>query len=275
MKPALALAASACGMRASMYLPVVLIVLLALGTWWLARNTPVFSTPAPEQAVKHEPDYFMRNFAVKNFDAAGLLQSEVAGAEGRHFPDTDVLEIDSARIRSFKNGQLTTATANRAYSNGDGSEVQLVGNAVVVREPVAPCGSGATPRMEFRGEFLHAFLNTEQVNSHKPVTMTRGSDQFVADCAAVRQFVSGWRCCKAASRALLTPRSNTASNLLVNAHMNTHLWFLSLGRPAASARPGLAVLPGGLPPGVGSAAHHRGGKMGHSPKHQRKQLRYL
>jgi lipopolysaccharide export system protein LptC len=166
---------------ASIYLPVVLIVLLALGTWWLARNTPVFGTPTTEQPAKHEPDYFMRNFAVKNFDATGLLQSEVAGVEGRHFPDTEVLEIDSARIRSFKQGQLTTATANRAYSNADGSEVQLVGNAVVVRESTPDAKGGALPRLEFRGEFLHAFLNTEKIKSHKPVTITRGGDQFVAD----------------------------------------------------------------------------------------------
>lgn len=165
----------------SMYLPIAMIVLLALGTWWLARNTPVFAPSAPEAAPKHEPDYFMRNFAVKNFDAAGLLKSEVAGTEARHFPDTDVLEIDAARIRSFKDGRLTTATAKRAYSNGDGSEVQLVGNAVVVREASKDASGAVLPRLEFRGEFLHTFLNTEQVKSHKPVTLIRGQDQFVAD----------------------------------------------------------------------------------------------
>ncbi len=165
----------------SMYLPIAMIVVLALGTWWLARNTPVFSPSAPEAPAKHEPDYFMRNFAVKNFDAAGLLKSEVAGAEARHFPDTDVLEIDAARIRSFKEGRLTTATANRAYSNGDGSEVQLVGNAVVVREAGKDASGTAFPRLEFRGEFLHTFLNTEQVKSHKPVVLIRDKDRFEAD----------------------------------------------------------------------------------------------
>jgi lipopolysaccharide export system protein LptC len=165
----------------SMYLPIAMIVVLALGTWWLARNTPVFAPSAPEAAAKHEPDYFMRNFAVKNFDAIGALKSEVAGAEARHFPDTDVLEIDKARIRSFKDGRLTTATANRAYSNGDGSEVQLVGNAVVVREASKDTSGAVFQRLEFRGEFLHTFLNTEQIKSHKPVTLIRGQDQFVAD----------------------------------------------------------------------------------------------
>jgi lipopolysaccharide export system protein LptC len=167
--------------RITLYLPVVIIVLLALGTWWLARNTPVFAPPTAEAPPKHEPDYYMRNFAVKNFDATGVLSSEVAGQEARHFADTDVLEIDSARIRSFKAGRYTTATATRAYRNGDGSELQLVGNAVVVREAGPDAQGKQMPRMEFRGEFLHAFLNTEQIKSHKPVTITRGSDQFTAD----------------------------------------------------------------------------------------------
>jgi lipopolysaccharide export system protein LptC len=35
--------------------------------------------------------------------------------------------------------------------------------------------------MEFRGEFLHAFVNTERVKSHKPVTLIRGNDQVTAD----------------------------------------------------------------------------------------------
>ncbi len=163
------------------YLPVVFIVLLALGTWWLARNTPGLAGPTAMPAVKHEPDYFMRNFAVRSFDAAGQLKSELAGQEGRHYPDTQVLEIDGARIRSFAQGQLTTATAHRAYANADGSEVQLVGNARVVRESGKDAAGNAQPRMELRGEFLHAFLNTEKVQSHQPVTIIRGRDQFVAD----------------------------------------------------------------------------------------------
>lgn len=166
---------------ATIYLPMLIIVLLALGTWWLASNTPSAAPQAQARPVKHEADYFMRNFALKNFESTGQLKSELLGAEGRHFPDTDVLEIDDVRMRSFAKGQLTTATAKRAYSNGDGSEVQLVGNAVIVREGTTGADSSVRPRMEFRGEFLHAFRNVELVKSHKPVTIIRGTDQFVAD----------------------------------------------------------------------------------------------
>ena len=168
--------------RVSIYLPIILMGILALGTYWLASNTPIFNSPEAEKAARHEPDYFMRKFEVKTFYAAGRLKSEVIGAEARHYPDTDTLEIDKARIRSFtEDGRLTIATADRALSNGDGSEVQLFGNAIVVRDAAVDPSGNPIPRFEVRSEFLHAFLNTERVKSHLPVVMTRGSDEFTGD----------------------------------------------------------------------------------------------
>jgi lipopolysaccharide export system protein LptC len=167
---------------ATLYLPVILMGLLALGTWWLVRNTPQAAAPTAAVAPKYEPDYFMSDFSVKNFDATGRLQSEVQGRLARHFPDTDTLDIDEAQMRSLApNGYLTRATAKRALTNADGSEVQLLGNAVVTREAVASTHGQAQPRLEFRGEFLHAWPQTERVSSHQPVTISRGRDQFTAD----------------------------------------------------------------------------------------------
>ena len=166
----------------AMYMPLLLMGALALGTYWLVRNTPIFSTPEVAKEVGHEADYFMRNFTVKTFDETGMLKSEIYGAEGRHFPDTDILEIDQVRIRSIKpDGQITTATAKRAYANSDGSEVQLVGDALVLRQASQDAAGKQTPRLEFRGEFLHVFFNEERVKSHKPVVLIRGADQFTGD----------------------------------------------------------------------------------------------
>ena len=167
----------------SLYLPVMLMGMLALGTWWLVRNAPMPLLPAIDRPPLHEPDYFMKTFSVKSFDASGRLQSEIRGDEARHYPDTDTLEIDKARMRSVApNGRLTVATADRALTNADASEVQLFGNAIVTREPLpARPGEAAQPRMEFRSEFLHAYTTTERVRSDKPVIITRGNDQFTAD----------------------------------------------------------------------------------------------
>ena len=166
----------------SIYLPIILMGVMALGTYWLARNTPGFSLPDTPRPARHDPDYTMRVFSVKTFDATGRLKSEVFGTEARHYPDTDTLEIDKPRIRSYnERGELTVATAIRALSNADGSEVQLLGDAVVTRAPVRGPDGRPTPLLEFRGEFLHAFLNTERVKSHKPVVLVRGSDRFTGD----------------------------------------------------------------------------------------------
>ena len=170
---------------ATLYLPVILMGLLALGTWWLVRHAPQPGAPVVVSAPKHEPDYFMADFSVKNFDVTGRLQSEVQGSMARHYPDTDTLDIDSVQMRSMApNGRLTHATAKRALTNADGSEVQLFGRAIVIREAMVPARGRAQPRLEFRSEFLHAWPQTERVSSNQPVVITRGRDQFTADSMA-------------------------------------------------------------------------------------------
>jgi lipopolysaccharide export system protein LptC len=168
--------------RTSVYLPVILMGLMALGTYWLARNTPPLAPAEAERPATHEPDYFMRRFSVKTFDASGRLKSEVFGTEARHYPDTDTLEIDRPRIRAFNaRGELTVATARRALSNADGSEVQLHGDAIVTRDATSDADGHTRPRLEFRSEFLHAFLDGGRVKSHKPVEIKRGEHRFTAD----------------------------------------------------------------------------------------------
>lgn len=168
--------------RLSLYLPILLTGALALGTYWLVQNAPRLATPRATEAPTHEPDFFMRDFTVKNFLPSGTLRSELTGDEGRHYPDTDTLEVDRVRVRSVTpEGRVTHATADRGLSNGDGSEIQLFGNAVVTRDAVTLADGRVMPRLEFRGEFLHAFVNTERVRSHLPVTLTRGDDRFTAD----------------------------------------------------------------------------------------------
>lgn len=168
--------------RMSLYLPVLLMGVLALGTYWLVRSTPQLMQAAPAAPARHEPDYFLKNFAVRTFDESGHLKSEIFGADARHFPDTDTLEVDDVRVRSFdEGGRLTTATAKRALANGDASEVELFGNARIIREPVQVKAGKDLPRLEFRGEYLHADIKNERIKSNKPVELSRGRDTFSAD----------------------------------------------------------------------------------------------
>jgi len=156
---------------ASAYLPLLLMAILAAGTWWLVRTAPAPQARRAPSPPRHEADYVMNQFVVQRFAADGALRTQIEGTQLRHYPDDDTLEIDDARIRAIgENGAVTLASARRALANGDGSEVQLLGDARVSRP-----AEGKQEAVEFRSEFLHAFRNVEQVRSNQPVVVTQGT----------------------------------------------------------------------------------------------------
>ena len=156
----------------SSYLPLLLMALLAAGTWWLVRNTPTAPGARAPAPPSQTPDYTMTGFAITRFAPDGQVALRIAGDMLRHFPATDRLEIDGVRIRATApDGRTTDATARQAVANGDGSEIQLLGAAEVISQ--LPGGQ----RLEVRGEFLHAFLRFERLRSHLPVLVRHGGTE--------------------------------------------------------------------------------------------------
>ena len=112
------------------YLPLLVMALLALGSWWLVKNTPLAEGPRPTVAPRHEADYTMRDFSVRRFTPEGPLRAQIEGDVLRHYPDNDTLEIERPSVRAYSaDGGITLATARRALSNADATEVQLLGDA--------------------------------------------------------------------------------------------------------------------------------------------------
>ena len=153
----------------SSYLPLLMMLLLAVSTWWLIKHTPQAAGPAAAAAPREAPDYTMTGFTITRFAPDGRVVLRIAGDALRHFPATDRLEIEGVRIHAIApDGRTTDATARRALANGDGSEVQLLGGAKVISQI-----EGAEP-LEVEGEFLHAFLRFERLRSHLPVRVRQG-----------------------------------------------------------------------------------------------------
>ncbi|HET7864937.1 MAG TPA: LPS export ABC transporter periplasmic protein LptC [Burkholderiaceae bacterium] len=163
------------------YLPVVLMGLLALATWWLVKHTPL---PQPERAsmpLRHEADYEMRGFSVQRFGAEGPAHSTIEGEVLRHFPDTDTLEIEGVRVLwTDDQGRKTLATARRAVASADGSDVKLIGEAHVVRDPAPLPGAGDGGRVEFRSEYLQVLSNAQRVRTDRPVSLIQGASRLQA-----------------------------------------------------------------------------------------------
>jgi len=189
----------------STYLPLGLMALLALSTWWLVRHTPAGPGPAAPAAVRQTPDYTMTGFAVTRFDAQGRVVLRIAGDVLRHFPATDRMEVEGVRIHAIApDGRVSEATARRALANGDGSEVQLLGGAQVTSQ--LPGGD----TLLLQGEFLHAFLRFERVRSHLPVRVTRGGTELRAG-GLDYDHLQGTLQLAAPVRAHLLPRARAAA----------------------------------------------------------------
>lgn len=165
--------------RLSIYLPVLLMGGLALGSYWLVRNAPAPAAPVEARPPSHEPDYFMQRFAVRSFAADGQLLNELRGRELRHYPDTRSLEVDEARARTYNaQGRLTTLRSEWLGSNADQSVYQLRGAVQVVRDSPASAG---TPSLEFQGEALTVDDARDLITADRPVQLRRGDDRITAD----------------------------------------------------------------------------------------------
>ena len=174
-----------CGVQElfSAYLPLVLMGILALGTWWLVKNTPLPQGPTEPVPLRHEPDYQMQQFDVQRFDADGSLRMRISGNEMRHYPDTDTLEIDAVLLHSTNaDGAILIAKAERGISNADGSELQLQGGARVQRFVRDPQGvMVAAPQVDIQGEFVQIFVARERLSSNQPVLISYPGGTVRAD----------------------------------------------------------------------------------------------
>ena len=167
----------------SIYLPIVLMGLLALATYWMVQRTPVYLEPdlIPKEKT-HEVDFFMRGAVIKSFVHDGRLQNQLSGRELRHYGDGKAVEIDEPRLWvSDEQSRVMTATARWAWVRDDGSQMELKGQAVVVREPWRGPDGGVTPRQELRGDLLIVDTREEWVRSPGPVVLFSNQNRFTGD----------------------------------------------------------------------------------------------
>ncbi len=161
--------------RVVIYLPVLTMGLLALGSYWVLRSTPGPQEPAPERAATHEPDYRMRDFSVRSHGIDGSLRSELKGSEARHYPDDDSIEVDQARLRSYgTGGRITHASALRLNTDGAQSEYRLEGDVIVERDD-------ADQPLRLTGEQLRVHGDGRYLESDLPVELVRGAHRATGD----------------------------------------------------------------------------------------------
>lgn len=184
-------------------LPLVVMAVLAAGTWWLVKNAPQPEGARPEAAVRHVPDYRVERFTLERYDAQGKPTTRIEGEHARHYPDTDEFEVDTVHALFYHpDGRVTRATAREGLASGDGSKVQLMGAAHVI----SVSSHGETVNM--LGEELTAEPKIRRVSSDKPVSVRQGNTEVAADAFSYDQ-ASGLITLQGHTRAVM--RSQAAS----------------------------------------------------------------
>lgn len=160
----------------SSYFPLVVLGLLAAGTWWLARHAPKPAGESRPPALRQEPDYTAQRVLLQRFDAAGRLAVQIEGDQVRHYPATDTLEVDTVRLATTGvDGRRTLATAKQAMAAGDNSRYSLEGGARVV-------STGADGQaVEMEGEHLLVLAPERRVRADRPVVVRQGGSVLHAD----------------------------------------------------------------------------------------------
>lgn len=161
----------------SLYLPLIVVAMLASGSWWLVRSIPALTSPEANKPVRQEPDYRLSDFSVKSFNATGQMTREITGKKAQHFPATENLQIEEIRIFAQNdNGRRMSAQALQGVASDDGTQVTLVGQAQTIQH-----AQENRPQIELRGERLVALPDEDRVLSDDPVHITRGRDVFTAN----------------------------------------------------------------------------------------------
>ena len=161
----------------SVYLPLIVVALLASGSWWLVRSIPALSSPEANKPVRQDPDYRLSDFSVKSFNATGQMTREITGKKAQHFPATENLQIEEIRIFAQNdNRSRMSAQALQGVASDDGTQVTLVGQAQAIQH-----AQENRPQIELRGERLVALPDEDRVLSHDLVHITRGRDVFTAN----------------------------------------------------------------------------------------------
>jgi lipopolysaccharide export system protein LptC len=156
-------------------LPLVLMGMLALGTWWLVKNSPRPLPARVDAPPRAEPDYAMQGFAVRRFEAQGAQKARIEGREMRHYESPERVEIDDARVLlRAPDGREAWLTARRAVTDAKGEQVQLLGEATVTTRT-----ADGQP-LRIRGESLVFDNPARALRSTEPVRVESGASTLQA-----------------------------------------------------------------------------------------------
>ena len=119
----------------------LLLVAVAVLSWWLQRSTEPGSQQAFEQTV-HEPDYYMDEFELTSLNLSGQPAHKLYADNMKHYAHDDSATLEQPHLVVFRgdDGFWDIRAESGRVLNG-GESVLLKGEVIILR--ITPSGSEA------------------------------------------------------------------------------------------------------------------------------------
>jgi lipopolysaccharide export system protein LptC len=150
--------------------PVILLLALAILTWWLDTRVRTPTTQL-DGAVKDDPDFYIEGFKAVRMNPDGTPRYELTGKRLTHYTDSggSRLESPSLLYHDYERAPLTVS-ADTAEVEGSGENVYFRGNVTIARP-----GFDTNPPLGLATRYLHVVPDVEIATTDQPVTVTRGN----------------------------------------------------------------------------------------------------
>ena len=161
------------GLMASVlkFLPLFLMGLLTLGTYWLVQiNTPDIEIAKNK---RHVPDYIMDGIVVTTLGPEGNALYRVVGQKLIHYEDDASSEIFQPIARRFHATKPPiTVRSDKGFLNGDMTILDMVGNANLTRPAQVATGTQAgSARLFMSSNKFTVLMNEDIVKTTLPVIL--------------------------------------------------------------------------------------------------------
>lgn len=152
---------------------ILVLGLIAAGTWWLASHVvtmPLGAAPPPT----HEPDYYFSDATVTTLDKQGKRSAVMTAPRIVHHPDDDSSEVFAPRIEYFSAGDPPWhGQSDHGLMPSGGQLVKLDGHVEMRR----PGKNGGAP-LVITTDRLDVNLNTNIGSTADPVQIVQGSSRM-------------------------------------------------------------------------------------------------
>ncbi|MGD2138829.1 MAG: LPS export ABC transporter periplasmic protein LptC [Burkholderiales bacterium] len=150
--------------------PVILLLLLAMLTWWLDSRVRLPGEQT-EASAQRDPEFYVEGFMAVRMNPDGTRRYELAGKRLTHFSRQRGSQLDSPTLLYYDYERApVTVSSDTAEVEGGGENVYFRGN-VTVKRPAF----GVNPPLGVATDYLHVIPDDEIAETDQPVTMTEGN----------------------------------------------------------------------------------------------------